>query len=171
MELSIEMQHVWFPMTTIVLEFHDLNLSKFGVLLFFEFVPYIVFKNFEHIKCTCCYPLLLLLLLLNLFFCTSDAFNAHVMFLRIFICCLMVHLYWTFVCMNVVLLLIMATMWVVQWNVSRVEWKKIDYYFVFQDDGNDHPSTQWLRVICGSLSINVVHVRWEVRPWIVGCKV
>lgn len=97
--------------------------------------------------------------------------SMHMLCLRIFICCLMVHLYWTFVCMNVVLLLIMATMWVVQWNVSRVEWKKIDYYFVFQDDGNDHPSTQWLHVIGGSLSTNVVHVRWEVWPWIVGCKV
>jgi hypothetical protein len=40
--------------------------------------------------------------------------------------------------------------------------KKLIIIFVFQDDGNDHPSTQWLRVIYGSLSTNVVHVRWEV---------
>jgi hypothetical protein len=140
--------------------------KSLGFFFFLKFIPYIVFKNFEHIKCTRCY----LLLLLNLFF-VQVMHSMHKLGLRIFICCLMVHLYWTFLCMNVVLLLIMATMWVVQWNVSRVEWKKIDYYFVFQDDGNDHPSTQWLRVICGSLSTNVVHVGWEVWPWIVGCKV
>jgi hypothetical protein len=53
------------------------SLKVWDSSFFFKFIPYIVFKNFEHIKCTCCY--LLLFLLLNLF-CTSDAFNAHVMF-------------------------------------------------------------------------------------------